>query len=426
MRQTLRLLPASLLCLVSAAAHAVAVPLPTKDATLNLQVFIQPQMQINENGSPNGTDASYDLFVRRTRLQVNGDVGSNFSYYFQVDNANFGKFGNYTGRMIVQDAWIAWGPFGTKGDNVLLIEGGLIFYPNSRFTITSSSNQPTVDSHPDMLRGFTSAVYPGTRTTGLQFRGWLLDKKLGFRGGVYEGVQPGSTLPNVSTGLNPRRNPAVALFANFDIIGSEEGSYLYQSIYFAKNPILSVSLAGTYQSQALRVVKGLTDQKSLTSTVFLDYPLSEQQELVFILGGYLYGNGTGSRDTGKGFSADLGFRYDFVRPYVSWEYFTSDDCPSPPDATPAQCVAATGFGQTGVHLADTRNFRAGLDFYINKAQNHFMVEFALNRGQSAFGPQSITAANAGYVPFVPAGQPALTSLSRSPAKSLTLHWSLYF
>src|SRR5882724_6028141 len=363
MRQTLRLLPASLLCLASAAAHAVAVPLPTKDATLNLQVFIQPQMQINENGSPNGTDASYDLFVRRTRLQVNGDVGSNFSYYFQVDNANFGKFGNYTGRMIVQDAWIAWGPFGTKGDNVLLVEGGLIFYPNSRFTITSSSNQPTVDSHPDMLRGFPSAVYPGTRSTGIQARGWFLDKKLGFRGGVYEGVQPGASLPNASTGLNPRRNPAVALFANFDIIGSEEGSYLYR-------------------------------------------------------------NGTGSRDTGKGFSADLGFRYQFVRPYVSYEYFTSDDCPS--DATVAQCVAATGFGQTGVHLADTRNFRAGLDFYINKAQNHFMVEFALNRGQSAFGPQSITAANAGYVPFVPAGQPALTSLARSPAKSLTLHWSLYF
>jgi len=237
-------------------------------------------------------------------------------------------------------------------------------------------------------------------------------------------VQPGSTLPNVSTGLNPHRYPAAALFLNFDVIGSEEGSYLYQSIYFAKDPILSVSLAATYQSQALRVVKGLTNQRSLTSTVFLDYPLSEQQELVFILGGYLYGNGTGSRDTGKGFSADLGFRYDFVRPYVTYEYFTSDDCPS--DATAAQCVATTGFGQTGVHLADSRNFRAGLDFYINKVQNHFMVEFALNRGQSAFGPQSITVANAGYAPFVPAGQPALTSLARSPAKSLTMHWSLYF
>ena len=92
MRKNPSLLPAMLLCLVPAASYAVSVPLPTKDITLNLQVFIQPQLQINENGAPNGTDASYDLFVRRTRLQVNGDVGTNWSYYFQVDNANFGKF----------------------------------------------------------------------------------------------------------------------------------------------------------------------------------------------------------------------------------------------------------------------------------------------------------------------------------------------
>src|SRR5439155_11305349 len=249
MRHTLRLLPASLLCLLSAAANAVAVPLPTKDATLNLVVTIQPQVQINQNGAPNGTDPSYDVFVRRTRLQPNGKVGSNGSDYSQVDNANFGKFGNFTSRMIVEDAWVAFGPFGTKGDNVLLVEGGLIFYPNVRFTITSSANQPNIEGHPDMLRGFTSAVYPGTRTTGLQARGWFLDKKIGFRGGIYEGAQQSSA----GAGINPHHYPAVAAFFNFDLIGSEEGSYLYQSIYFAKDPILSISLAGTYQVDALRV-----------------------------------------------------------------------------------------------------------------------------------------------------------------------------
>ena len=420
MRTILRLLPGLLLCLLSAAAHAVAVPLPTKDATLNLVVTIQPQFQLNENGAPNGSDASYDLFVRRTRLLANGDVGSNWSYYFQVDNANFGKFGNFTGRMIVQDAWISFGPFGTKGDNVLLVEGGLIFYPNSRFTITSSSNQPTVDGHPDMLRGFTAATFPATRSTGLQVRGWWLGKKIGFRGGLYEGVQP-QTNPAapVQPPFNPHRYPAFGGFVNVDLIGSEEGSYLYQSIYFAKDPILSVSLAGTYQADALRTLKGVTNQRSLTSTVFFDFPLSEQQEFVAIVSGYLYGNGTGSRDTGKGLSADVGFRYQFVRPYVSYEYFNSDDCsPIAGEITGPQCVQA--------HTGDSRNFRAGLDFYVNKAQNHVMLEFALNRGQSSFGQQGIAAANSGYTPFIPAGQLPVTSLGREATKSLTLHWSVFF
>ena len=79
MRTILRLLPAMLLCLLSAAAHAVAVPLPTKDASLNIVVTIQPQFILNENGAPNGSDSSWDFFVRRTRLAATGDVGDNLS-----------------------------------------------------------------------------------------------------------------------------------------------------------------------------------------------------------------------------------------------------------------------------------------------------------------------------------------------------------
>jgi len=422
MRTILRLLPAMLLCLLSAAAHAVAVPLPTKDASLNIVVTIQPQFILNENGAPNGSDSSWDFFVRRPRLAATGDVGDNFSYYFQVDNANFGKFGNFgtTLRMIVQDAWVAWGPFGTKGDNVLLIEGGLIFYPNHRYTITSSSNSFTIDNHPDLLRGFTAAAYPATRSTGLQLRGWWFNKKVGFRGGIYEGVQPPSNAAAAGQGIvNPNHYPAFAGFVNVDLIGSEEGGYLYQTVQFRKDPVLSVSVAATYQADALRTNKGVANQRSLTSTVYLDYPLSEQQELIAVIGGYLYGNGKGSRDTGKGLSADLGFRYDFVRPYVSYEYFDSDDCvPIAGEITGPQCALA--------HTADSRNFRAGFDFYINKAQNHVMLEFALNRGMSGYGSQSINATNAGYVPYIAPGQQPATSLGRTASKSLSLYWSVFF
>ena len=121
-------------------------------------------------------------------------------------------------------------------------------------------------------------------------------------------------------------------------------------------------MAGTYQADALRVAKGLANQRSLTSTVFFEFPLSEQQELIAILGGYLYGNGSGSRDTGVGASLDVGFRYEFVRPYVSLEYFNSFDCPSGTLST--QCALPTpAVGATGIHLADSRNVRFGLDFY---------------------------------------------------------------
>jgi hypothetical protein len=170
------------------------------------------------------------------------------------------------------------------------------------------------------------------------------------------------------------------------------------------------------------VPKGLTDQKSLTSTIYFNYPLSEQQELIAIAGGYLYGNGTGSKDTGLGASGDLSFRYGWVRPYVAYEYYNSSDCPTDGSANPAtQCA--------GVHTADSRNFRAGFDFYINKNQNHVQLEFSTNHGQSAWGPQSITAANAGYVPPLPGGGvngAQNNNLRVAAQKSLLLHWSAYF
>ena len=43
-------------------------------------------------------------------------------------------------------------PLGTKGDNVLLLEGGLLFFPQSRFTIMSSGNYPSIDGHPALTR----------------------------------------------------------------------------------------------------------------------------------------------------------------------------------------------------------------------------------------------------------------------------------
>ena len=422
MTNSRKLLAMAVALALAPAAHAVKVPLPTEGATMNIVFTIQPQLLSNEHGSPSGNDWSTDLFNRRARLQINGDFGKYFSYVFQVDNPNFGKYGNYlttaTNRVYVQDAWFGWAPTGITGGTVVYLEAGILFVPVSRDTITSISNKPTIEGHPDLARGFNGGV--ANRSTGVGFRGWALDKKLGFRGGIYEGVQPTAA----DVGLNPNKNPQFAGFANFDIIGSEEGGWLYQSVYFAKDPVVSISVAGSYQSRALRVTKGVTDQAHANAALFVDYPLSEQQELGFIANGFRYWNGTGSKDTGLGIALDLGFRFQFIRPYVSFEYFNSDDCPST-GATAAQCAA--------VHTSDSRNFRAGLDFYVNKNANHVMVEFSANHGQSAWGPQAISAAAAGYVPLsldpaTPTGpRRAINNLLSSPSqKSVLVHWHVNF
>src|SRR5207253_8379455 len=112
----------------------------------------QPQFLVNEAGAPDGTSPSYDFFLRRVRLAVDGNVTKNFSYYFQVDSPNFGKFGNNTGRVAVQDAWVGWAPTGIEGGTVVYIDAGLLFIPISRHIVVSPSNLITTDVQTDGFR----------------------------------------------------------------------------------------------------------------------------------------------------------------------------------------------------------------------------------------------------------------------------------
>src|SRR5438128_1237882 len=203
MKATLKAVLATSL-LLAPAAFATKVPIPIEGATLNISVQVQTQALINENGAPNGKDPSYDIYVRRTRLLANGDINQNFSYLIQVDNANFGKFGNFTGRAIVQDAWIGWAPTGITGGNVLYIDAGLLLIPISHHLLESTTNFITADVHTDEFR-FPGNGFPALRETGVQLRGWWLDKKIGFRGRVPElPAERGSGAGRRSRGLPER------------------------------------------------------------------------------------------------------------------------------------------------------------------------------------------------------------------------------
>jgi hypothetical protein len=438
MKATLKAVLATTL-LLAPAAFATKIPIPVEGASLNLSVQVQTEALINENGATTGADLSYDIFVRRTRLLVNGDMSPNFTYLFQIDNANFGKFGNFTGRAIVQDAWVGWAPMGQTGGNVIYIDAGLLLIPISHHLLESTTNFITADVHTDEFR-FPGNGFPGLRETGVQIRGWWLDKKIGFRGGVYEGYAPvlqaaGQCTATGAGCITPKRYPQFAGFINFDIIGTEEGGWLYGAYKWGKDPILSVGASGIYQADAIRNTgintgaggtdaPNIANQRLASAHVYLNFPMSEASELVVEADGYLNGNGTGNPNTGKGFFADAGYRFGFIAPYVSYSYFQADDCPTTGlrAAQAATCAAS-------IQTANSRNFKGGLNFFFNKNLNHINLEFQVNHGLSAFGPQSITAANAGYTPPLPgggAGGAQNTNLRVAAQKSFLAHWNFLF
>ncbi|MFL5309135.1 MAG: hypothetical protein ACJ79H_01645 [Myxococcales bacterium] len=433
MQAACKLLPVLLLLFAPAASYAVSVPLPVEGATLNVSLQLQTQFLVNEAGAPDGRSPSYDLFVRRSRVLINGDFDEHFSYLVQIDNPNFGKFGNFSGRAIVQDAWVGWAPTGIKGGTVVYVDAGILLMPISHHLLESTTNFVTADAQIDAFR-FPGNVFPAFRDTGVQVRGWALDKKIGFRGGVYEGYGPVSQVAGACAAggagcITAKRNPALAGFVNFDILGSEEGAWLYGAYKWGRDPILSVGVAANYQSLALKNAFGSpTDQKLLAPDLYLNLPVSEQAELVSEVTLYLNGNGTGSANTGVGVSASLGYRFGFIAPYVAYDYFQSSAC----DAGSLSAAQLTTCNAT-VETADSRNFKAGVNVFFSKNLNHLNVELSDNHGQSAYGPSSITAATAGYVPASvdPLGatgpRRAFTNTLANPAfKSLLVHWNVLF
>ena len=420
------------LLLAPAASHAIAVPLPTKDVTLNLGLQLKPAFFVTEAGTPDGTSPRYDFFLRETRFYAGGDIGNSFTYFLQISDDNFGKFGNTTGRFAVQDAWVGWGPMGIDGGTVVYIEAGQLYIPISRHYLTSDRNTVTANKQTDAFR-FPNNTFVGFRDLGAQVRGWALDKRLGFRAMVHEGYtsfsQPAGNCATGGAGcITPKQNPAFGAFVNVDLIGSEEGTWLYNSYRWKTSPVLSVSGAFNYQSLALRNGFGsLTDQKLFTAGLYLDLPASERSELVVDATLYLNRNGSGSPNSGTGFAGTVGYRYGFIAPYVAYDYFQSSGC----DAT-SVTSAAFAVCNANVESANSRIFKAGVNLFFNQSANHLNIEFGDNHGLSAFGPSSITTATAGYVPasldpLFPGGpRRAFTNSLTNPSfKSVFIVWTLY-
>jgi len=420
------------LLLAPAASHAISISLPTQDLTLNLGLQIQPQFLVTEAGTPDGMNPRYDFSLRRVRFYVGGDVSKSFSYFFQVDNPNFGKFGNTSGRYVVQDAWVGWAPTGIDGGTVVYLDAGMLYIPISRHYYTTPMNLITADLQLDGFR-FPGNPFVAFRDLGFQVRGWALDKRVGFRAMAHTGYSPASQpTGSCATGgagcITPKQNPGFGAFVNLDLVGSEEGTWLYNAYRWGTSAVLSVSGAFSYQSLALRNGFGsLTDQKLFATGLYLNLPQSERSELVVDATLYLNRNGSGSPNSGTGFSGAVGYRFDFIAPYVAYDYFQSSGCDAS-GVTPAEFAACNG----NVESANSRNFKAGVSLFFNKNANHLNIEFGDNHGLSAYGPSSITAATAGYVPasldpVAPRGpRRAFTNSLANPAfKSLLVQWTLY-
>ncbi|MFY2563991.1 porin [Corallococcus terminator] len=301
-------LAVALLPLGSALAGKITL---SEEAHLNINMLIQPQAQFIKDGAPLGGMGT-DFFLRRVRLLVYGNVTKRLSFFFETDQPNFGKDGNYNIDFFVQDAFISY-EFADK----FWVDVGFLIAPLSRHNLQGAIALNTVDYHSNLIR-FTPGVGKIWRDMGVQLRGFV--GPLGFRAAILNGAE--GTVREDAPTINPDDLPRGVAMVRWNFLTREEDLF-FQGIYFTDKPHLSVGAGVDYQYAAVATASGVHDSLALSADVFLDWPMGNDQELVFQTGVYTYRQGMDSPQSGTGFLSELGYRIGLVEPLVSFEYFNA-------------------------------------------------------------------------------------------------------
>ena len=294
----------------------------------------QSWMRYNESnpgttlfGKP--TDNTFDIGLRRTRIQLYGQITSRTFLYFQFGQNNFNNtyaslpvsssgtqlYGNRKFAAFFHDALCEFNPFSGKNNNVLKIGSGLtIMNGLSRFSQPSISSIATLDV-PVFLQYSVDQIDEFDRRLATYVRGQV--GKLDYR------VYVSNPFPITSAGSSPSSLDTNATFVNFvglpegknPGIHNQFGGYLSWNFfdkeshvtpymtgtYLGSKKIFAVALGAVYQKSAtwyrkqntstLQMDTLFSDMLHLGIEAFLDCPVNkEKQSAVNVFAGYYLTN----------------------------------------------------------------------------------------------------------------------------------------
>jgi Phosphate-selective porin O and P len=238
-----------LLSLVAGNARAQAVIKVDEDINFKLGVLLQPQADWTEDA----TDGDYqqNLFLRRARLLVGGQLSPNVTFFMETDSPNLGKVVAGTKTIstgfTLQDAYVEW-----KVVNELMLDAGLMFIPLCRNCYQSAGTLLPIDysAYSFLESGPTESVV--SRDTGIQVRGYLANNRLEYRVGAFQGARDKSS-------QNSFRSAGHVQYTFFDT----ESGFFTTGTYLGKKKVLTIG--GGYDVQS--------DYKAFAGDVYFDRPL---------------------------------------------------------------------------------------------------------------------------------------------------------
>ena len=363
-----RLAMAGLLTLALGAGEARAAKIQVSDeAFVDVKGFLQAWGQVTEDGAPDGESTGKELFVRRARLILTGQLTEDVGFIVATDTSNIGKLGNHAATVTIQDA------FGSIRlvPGFLAADVGLFLPPFLHHGTQGAASVVGLDLHAPVFK--YAAGSSGWRDAGAQLRGGVFEDRVQFRLAAFNGVRgeppyepPPGSVQFVEVVRNPRNQSDALRYTGSLRVNllEPEPDFYFQGINLGKRKVLSVGIAGDTQKDAAVSATGTVGEyRAYGADVYLDLPLAEDREVVFQAMASRWWNGEGAPATGVGSFVEGGYRLGTWAPYASWVRFFSD--------------AGNG---------DTEAYHLGLTHYIRGHALDVKADVALERAEAPVGP----------------------------------------
>jgi hypothetical protein len=305
---------------------------------------------------------SQNLYLRRVRLLVGGQVARNITFFIETDNPNLGRAPKaLASGFIVQDALAE-----VKFSDPLTISAGLMFVPFCRNCIQSAATLLSLD-----YSTFSFLATPFTQSSvgrdiGFQAKGYFNGNRIEYRVGAFQGFRAPAT-PTTAGARNPLRGVARLQVNLFE---PETPGIFYTGTYLGTKRVLAIG--GGIDTQA-----GQGDNyRAWAIDGFLDHPLTDSVSITAQVDYFSYDGGqtfpTLAEQTAIFAEAGLYFKPMRIMPFVKFETRNFDG-PTPDETRYQAGFTYYRFG----HNVNLKLAYSRLDPDVGNASSQFTTQLQL-------------------------------------------------
>jgi len=238
-------------------AHA-AYEIKSSDGTSSIKFGVLGQFQVESLTTADGEDTSKDLYLRRFRILVGGDINEKLSFFAETDSPNLGKTvkqadgskAKGSSDAYLQDAYITY-----NQSNGLKVDAGMLLFPVSHNAGQSAASLLGTDYGPYSFIWSDPTKSRVGRDYGMQARGYLGNNHFEYRVAVLQGVRGDDS-------TNPFRIAARAVYYPFQ----HESGFFYAGSYLGDKKVLGIGVSLDRQD----------DYNTYGADIFLDYPFANK------------------------------------------------------------------------------------------------------------------------------------------------------